>query len=131
MPFDTSVADANAAALKAAQAADAAAARNAWIRNGALGGARAAAGRPGLAPLAQARQGPRRTRRRTSWSSCARSRPSAPRCRPQRDEAATALALAPVADAAPDEMHDELVALVERQPDEVASLLRGWLVERP
>ena len=30
-----------------------------------------------------------------------------------------------------DGMRDELVALVERQPDEVASLLRGWLVERP
>ena len=30
-----------------------------------------------------------------------------------------------------DGMRDELAALVERQPDEVAALLRGWLVERP
>ena len=30
-----------------------------------------------------------------------------------------------------DEMRDELAALVERQPEEVAALLRGWLVERP
>jgi len=30
-----------------------------------------------------------------------------------------------------DEMLDELAALVERQPEDVASLLRGWLVERP
>lgn len=28
-------------------------------------------------------------------------------------------------------MLDELAALVERQPEDVASLLRGWLVERP
>lgn len=30
-----------------------------------------------------------------------------------------------------EEMMDELAALVERQPEDVASLLRGWLVERP
>lgn len=30
-----------------------------------------------------------------------------------------------------EEMLDELAALVERQPEDVASLLRGWLVERP
>ncbi len=28
------------------------------------------------------------------------------------------------------EMRDELAALVERQPEDVAALLRGWLVER-
>ncbi|MBO9523532.1 MAG: flagellar M-ring protein FliF [Nocardioidaceae bacterium] len=30
-----------------------------------------------------------------------------------------------------DELREELAALVERQPEDVASLLRGWLVERP
>lgn len=30
-----------------------------------------------------------------------------------------------------DEIRDELAALVERQPEDVAALLRGWLVERP
>ncbi|MCW2856959.1 MAG: fliF [Marmoricola sp.] len=30
-----------------------------------------------------------------------------------------------------EEMLDELAALVERQPEDVAALLRGWLVERP
>ncbi|MFL6157591.1 MAG: flagellar basal-body MS-ring/collar protein FliF [Marmoricola sp.] len=30
-----------------------------------------------------------------------------------------------------EDMLDELAALVERQPEDVASLLRGWLVERP
>ena len=29
-----------------------------------------------------------------------------------------------------DDVSDELAALVERQPEEVAALLRGWLVER-
>jgi flagellar M-ring protein FliF len=29
-----------------------------------------------------------------------------------------------------DEVRDELAALVERQPEDVAALLRGWLVER-
>ncbi len=32
--------------------------------------------------------------------------------------------------AATDSMRDELTALVERQPEDVAALLRGWLVER-
>ena len=31
---------------------------------------------------------------------------------------------------ATDEMRDELASLVERQPEDVAALLRGWLVER-
>ncbi|HET9423566.1 MAG TPA: flagellar basal-body MS-ring/collar protein FliF [Nocardioides sp.] len=30
-----------------------------------------------------------------------------------------------------DALREELVALVERQPDDVAALLRGWLVDRP
>jgi flagellar M-ring protein FliF len=28
------------------------------------------------------------------------------------------------------EVRDEIAALVERQPEDVAALLRGWLVER-
>ncbi|HWJ07767.1 MAG TPA: flagellar M-ring protein FliF, partial [Nocardioides sp.] len=28
-----------------------------------------------------------------------------------------------------DSMRDELIALVEKQPEDVAALLRGWLVE--
>ena len=78
--------------------------------------------------------GPRRARtpRRTSSSSSVRSRWPARPCRPRPSpaDAPTALALAPVVEPV-DGMRDELVALVERQPDEVAALLRGWLVERP
>jgi flagellar M-ring protein FliF len=29
-----------------------------------------------------------------------------------------------------DDIRDELAALVERQPEDVAALLRGWLVDR-
>lgn len=128
VPFDTSAAEADAAALAAAKAADAAAARNAWIRNGALGGLVLL-----LVGLAW-----RRTRKHAKAREDAttyvveqlrREQAERTALQVERDEAATALALAPV-DTASGEVYDELVALVERQPDEVASLLRGWLVER-
>ena len=41
-----------------------------------------------------------------------------------------ALALESMEHAESDEIRDELAALVERQPEDVAALLRGWLVER-
>ena len=46
-------------------------------------------------------------------------------------EPAPAVAALEAADqAANDEMRREIAALAERQPDEIATLLRGWLVER-
>jgi flagellar M-ring protein FliF len=55
---------------------------------------------------------------------------------PQIDPVEAVPALEPGPTPAPDEAHrlqiaarDEIAALVERQPDEVAALLRGWLVE--
>ncbi len=45
-------------------------------------------------------------------------------------EQTPALAPAPDPDAAMLTMRDEVTELVERQPDEVAELLRGWLAER-
>jgi flagellar M-ring protein FliF len=128
VPFDTSLAEADAAALEAARAAEAAEARNRWIRNGALGGLVLL-----LVGLAWRRSRKHAKARQDATSyvveqlrmeQAERTALHAP------DEAATALALEPV-DTKSDEMYDELVALVERQPDEVASLLRGWLVERP
>jgi flagellar M-ring protein FliF len=56
------------------------------------------------------------------------------------ERAAAAAALEPIPavaaletaeDRASDEMKRELAQLAERQPDEIATLLRGWLVERP
>ncbi|CUR62154.1 Flagellar M-ring protein FliF [metagenome] len=128
VPFDTSVAEADAAALKAAQAADAAAARNAWIRNGALGGLVLL-----LVGLAWRRSRKHAKARQDATTYVVEQlraeQTERTALHTQHDE--TALALAPVETAASDEVFDELVALVERQPDEVASLLRGWLVERP
>jgi flagellar M-ring protein FliF len=47
-------------------------------------------------------------------------------------ETSPALAALESADqAAADELRRDLASLAERQPDDVASLLRGWLVERP
>ena len=54
-----------------------------------------------------------------------------------RSAAASALEPAPAVaaletaeQAANDELKREIAALAERQPDEIATLLRGWLVER-
>ena len=83
---------------------------------------------PGAAPG----QGARRGDRATSSSSCAATRSTGrrtagrasrrrtPRCSRSRPPRATQA----------DEMRDEIAALVERQPEDVAALLRGWLVER-
>ena len=56
----------------------------------------------------------------------------------ERAAAAAALEPAPavaaleaVEDSQADELRREIEALAERQPDEIATLLRGWLVERP
>ncbi|GAA1436049.1 flagellar basal-body MS-ring/collar protein FliF [Mycobacterium cookii] len=130
LPFDTSVEDANAAALEAAAAEAATASRNAWLRNGALGGLVLM-----FVALAWLRSR-RTTQAREDATSYVveqlRQEQVARAAQLSRasDEAPTALALAPAVEPV-DGMRDELVALVERQPDEVASLLRGWLVERP
>lgn len=132
LPFDTSVAEANAAELAAAKAAEATAARNAWIRNGALGG-----GVLLLIGLAWRRSRKHAKARESATTYVVEQlrmeQAERTALQAQKDDAATALALAPAeaALAESDGMYDELVALVERQPDEVASLLRGWLVERP
>lgn len=130
VPFDTSVADADAAALKAAKAAEAKDARNAMIRNGALGGVVLL-----LVGLAwrRSRKHAKARDEATSYVVEQLRQEQAARAalasQSAHSEAQTALALAAVEPA--DEMREELMALVERQPDEVASLLRGWLVERP
>ncbi|SEB89669.1 flagellar M-ring protein FliF [Nocardioides exalbidus] len=126
VPFDTTVADANAAALKAAEAADAAATRNTWIRNGALAG-----GVLLLIGLAwrRSRKNAQAREDATSYVVEQLRAEQASRAALQAADAPTSLALPAVVEPV-DGMRDELVALVERQPDEVASLLRGWLVER-
>ncbi|RYB94231.1 flagellar M-ring protein FliF [Nocardioides oleivorans] len=126
IPFDTSVADANAAALAAAKSAEAAATRNTWIRNGVLAG-----GVLLLVGLAwrRSRKNAQAREDATSYVVEQLRQEQASRAL-QAAEAPTSLALPAFVEPV-DGMRDELVALVERQPDEVASLLRGWLVERP
>jgi flagellar M-ring protein FliF len=46
------------------------------------------------------------------------------------EPSAAVLALESMEHTESDEIRDELAALVERQPEDVAALLRGWLVER-
>jgi flagellar M-ring protein FliF len=46
------------------------------------------------------------------------------------EPSAAVLALESMEKSEADEIRDELAALVERQPEDVAALLRGWLVER-
>lgn len=129
VPFDTSVADANAAALAAAKAADATAARNAWIRNGALGGLVLL-----LVGLAWRRSRKHAKARQDATSYVVEQLRAEQAERTallaQDQSGARALAPAEVAVAESEEMYEELVELVERQPDQVATLLRGWLVER-
>ncbi|QBX55243.1 flagellar M-ring protein FliF [Nocardioides seonyuensis] len=132
VPFDNSVEEANLAALAAAKEADAAAARNTWIRNGVLGGVVLL-----LLGLVW-----RRSRKNSSAREEATSYVVEQLRQEQADRAALAaqqrldaeaalqLSSAPVPSSAETEMREELAALVERQPDEVAALLRGWLVER-
>ncbi|RNL62659.1 flagellar M-ring protein FliF [Nocardioides marmoriginsengisoli] len=47
------------------------------------------------------------------------------------ETSAALLALESTEQSETEDMLDELAALVERQPEDVAALLRGWLVERP
>lgn len=131
VPFDTTAEDANAAALEQAKAADALAKRNAWLRNGALGGGVLLL--VGLTWMRARRRAQAREDATTYVVEQLRQEQAARaalQSTPAVAEAPTALTLAPAVEPV-DGMRDELVALVERQPDEVAALLRGWLVERP
>lgn len=129
MPFDRSAQEAAEAELAAAEKAEAKAARLALIRNLGIGVVVVMLGL--LAWL----QGRRRARARADAThyvveqlrrdaqTRADALPEAP------NPALTALESAEQDEV--EKMRDELTALVERQPEDVAALLRGWLVEPP
>ena len=131
IPFDTSLEEANAAALEKADAEAAAATRENWIRNGVLAFLVLL-----LVIVAWLRSRKTSKARQQATSYVVEQlrqeqsdRTSVVAARQQLDATRTALALD--SSGSPVEVNDELAALVERQPDEVAALLRGWLVERP
>lgn len=124
MPFDKSVAEANAAEIAAARAADAADRKNAMIRNLAIGGGVM------LVALMAWWQARRRSKARDEATSYVveQLRLDAANRAPMIESPAL-VALESAESNEEDSMRDELIALVEKQPDDVAALLRGWLVE--
>lgn len=124
MPFDRTAEKAAAADLAAAKDADAAHRRNALLRNLGIGG--------GiilmllLAWLQARRRAAARDEARSYLVEQLRSDAA------NRTAALESPALAALEAAEQDEdesLRDELIALVEKQPEDVAALLRGWLVE--
>jgi flagellar M-ring protein FliF len=132
MPFDRSAEEAAAAELAAAAAADAKAAQMALFRNLGLGVLIAAMIL--LAWLRARRRGKERQEATTYVVEQLRADAAARAAAQQAALEAQAPALAALEqseDDLTDELRDELSALVERQPEDVAELLRGWLVEKP
>ncbi len=124
MAFDRSAEKAAAADIKAAQAADAAARRNNLLRNAGIGGGIALMIL--LAWLQARRRAKVRDEARAYLVEQLRTDVAS------RNAQLESPALAALESSEQDEeesMREELIALVDRQPDDVAALLRGWLVE--
>ncbi len=132
LPFDTSTAEANAEALAAAEADADAAQQMEWIRNGALMLLVA------LLLLVVWLRGRKHAKARQQATTYVveqlrqdqADRAAVASAAQHRLETSPATMALERADHAQDGLRDELSALVERQPEEVAALLRGWLVER-
>ncbi len=125
LPFDRSAEEAAAEELAKAEDEDAAAARNELIRNVAIGVLI-------LAFLALAWiRARRRAKQRLAETSYIveqlRERQPPPT---ELDLSPAALALEEAETSHAEELRGELTELIERQPDDVAALLRGWLAER-
>lgn len=124
LPFDRSAEEAAAAELAAAADEDAAAARADLIRKGGIAG-----GVLLLLLLAWFRAR-RRAKARAQATSYVVEQLKAEQARlAALENAPAALALEQAEESEEDALQDELNALVERQPEDVAALLRGWLVE--
>jgi flagellar M-ring protein FliF len=128
LPFDRSAEKAAAAELKASDAAKAKADRMAMYRNVGLGVLVA------LALLLAWFRGRRRNKQRQEATSYVveqlRSDAARRDDRALENPASTLLSLEGGPTTPEQDMRDELIALVESQPEDVATLLRGWLVER-
>ena len=131
LPFDRSAEEAAAAELKAAEAADAKAAQMELLRNAGLALLILA-----MVLLAWLKNRARSKQRQEATTyvveqlrADALARAAAREAELEAQSPALA-ALEEAEDDLTDELRDELSALVERQPEDVASLLRGWLVEK-
>jgi flagellar M-ring protein FliF len=128
LPFDRSAEKAAKAELTAAKKADASAQRWTLIRNSGLVVLIA------LILLLAWLKGRKRARERadaTSYVVEQLRQEALERTAAQAIEPSPAvLALESMERSEADDIRDELAALVERQPEDVAALLRGWLVER-
>ena len=130
LPFDRSADDAAAAELAAAAKAKAKAAQLKMIRNGAI-----ALGVALMLLLAwlRSRKGRKQREERTTYlveqlrQDAAAERAAAV---PAVEPAPALTALEAAEQHANEELRRELEAITDRQPDEIATLLRGWLVER-
>lgn len=124
MAFDRTAEKSAAAELKAAKAADATARRNSLLRNIGIGGGIA------LMVLLAWFQARRRAKvRDDARAYLVEQLRSDAASRTAQLEAPALAALESKELDEEESMRDELIALVDRQPDDVAALLRGWLVE--
>ena len=131
LAFDRTAETAAAAELEAAQAAEQKAATTTLIRNGGLAGLIAILV---LAAWIQARRRAKARAEATSYVVDQLRRDALERQTAQAALEAPAspamLALEAADSHLANDVRDEIAALVERQPEDVAMLLRGWLVER-
>lgn len=124
MPFDRSAEEAAAAELEAAAAADSAAARADLIRKAGITG-----GVLLMLLLAWIRARRRAKAREQATSYVVEQLKSEQARLAALEPSPAAFALEQAESTEEDIMQDELDALIERQPEDVATLLRGWLVE--
>ncbi len=125
MPFDRTAETAAADELALAQAADAAAARNDLYRKGGLG---FVVGIALLLAFAKSRKRAAARDQATTYVVEQLRQESAARATLETSAASLALGQAERSEA--DGLQQELDALIERQPEDVAALLRGWLTEK-
>ena len=126
LPFDRSNEAAAAKALKAEQAAAASSSRMETYRNIALGALLL------FALVLAWLRGRKRNRQRAEATNYVieQLRNEPPRTEALESPASALLSLEGAANGPEDDVRRELTALVERQPEDVAALLRGWLVDR-
>ncbi|WP_101525390.1 flagellar basal-body MS-ring/collar protein FliF [Nocardioides houyundeii] len=130
MPFDRTAEQVAVDELEAAAKADAKAARNEMLRNAGLGCLIA------LMLLLAWLKGRKRAKARAQATTYVVEQlrlDAATRVQQQlpTDPSPAMMALEAAENSESDDLREELAALVEKQPEDVAALLRGWLVERP